>query len=275
MLVGIVSLPVDAARIGVLIVVGGPQYRVGSHRQFVSLARTLAEAGVACMRFDYRGMGDSEGDRTPFDATQPDIAAAVSAFRGRVPGLATVVTWGLCDGATACALASLDTLVGGMVLLNPWVHDETTAAQATLRHYYTRRFLAADFWRKLGSGRLNPIASANALLHNVRRAVNFTGSGAVLRSGGGLAERVALGVAAHRGPVLIMLSGNDQTAAEFKLAAQKAGPLRTVMGRENVARVEMAEADHTLSVPYWRDRAGAITVDWLRSRFAPLFTVVP
>ena len=35
----------DASR-GVLVVVGGPQYRVGSHRQFVLLARDLAAAGV-------------------------------------------------------------------------------------------------------------------------------------------------------------------------------------------------------------------------------------
>ena len=46
---------------GVLIVTGGPQYRAGSHRQFVLLARFLAARGMAVLRFDYRGMGDSEG----------------------------------------------------------------------------------------------------------------------------------------------------------------------------------------------------------------------
>ena len=33
------------ASTGVLVVVGGPQYRVGSHRQFVLMARDLAKAG--------------------------------------------------------------------------------------------------------------------------------------------------------------------------------------------------------------------------------------
>jgi pimeloyl-ACP methyl ester carboxylesterase len=46
---------------GVVIVVGGPQYRGGSHRQFVQLARRLAHEGHAVLRFDVRGMGDSSG----------------------------------------------------------------------------------------------------------------------------------------------------------------------------------------------------------------------
>jgi hypothetical protein len=38
-LVGILHRPAEQRTRGVLLVVGGPQYRVGSHRQFVLLAR--------------------------------------------------------------------------------------------------------------------------------------------------------------------------------------------------------------------------------------------
>ena len=58
--------PTVTVRIGVLIVVGGPQYRVGSHRQFTLLARRLAAQGYPTLRFDYRGMGDSGGERRRF-----------------------------------------------------------------------------------------------------------------------------------------------------------------------------------------------------------------
>ena len=73
-LVGVLSEPtadgVDGTRtadIGVLLIVGGPQYRAGSHRQFTLLGRALAAAGVPCLRIDYRGMGDAHGDRRAFD----------------------------------------------------------------------------------------------------------------------------------------------------------------------------------------------------------------
>jgi hypothetical protein len=46
----------------VVIIVVGPQYRAGLHRQFVSLARTLSTAGFLVLRYDYRGMGDSDGE---------------------------------------------------------------------------------------------------------------------------------------------------------------------------------------------------------------------
>ena len=43
-LLGIISVPDSADDTGVVVIVGGPQYRVGSHRQFVLLARSLADA---------------------------------------------------------------------------------------------------------------------------------------------------------------------------------------------------------------------------------------
>jgi dienelactone hydrolase len=42
---GVLARPEQPTRRGV-IVVGGPQYRVGSHRQFLQLARALAAEGV-------------------------------------------------------------------------------------------------------------------------------------------------------------------------------------------------------------------------------------
>ena len=61
-LIGILHQPVNAASIGILIVVGGPQYRVGSHRQFLLLARSLSANDIPVLRFDYRAMGDSGGN---------------------------------------------------------------------------------------------------------------------------------------------------------------------------------------------------------------------
>lgn len=89
---------------GVLIIVGGPQYRVGSHRQFVLLSRRLAGEGYPAMRFDYRGMGDAGGAMRSFEDVRADIGAAIEAFQRAVPSLRRIVLWGLCDAASAALL---------------------------------------------------------------------------------------------------------------------------------------------------------------------------
>src|SRR3977135_1549980 len=152
-LTGILSRTAGPAGRGVLIVVGGPQYRVGSHRQFALLAHHLAEHGVPTMRFDYRGMGDSDGEARTFERVGEDIRCAIDRFFASVPGLKDVVIWGLCDAASAALFyAHQDARVGGLVLLNPWVRTQQGAARAYLRHYYVSRLFEPDLWRKIGRG---------------------------------------------------------------------------------------------------------------------------
>ncbi len=110
-----------------LVVVGGPQYRVGSHRQFVKLCRAVGAAGFASLRFDVAGMGDSTGDLCPFYQQQVDIQAAIDQLFLLQPQLTSVVLWGLCDGASAILLSQRqqpDPRVSAMVLLNPWVRQQ-------------------------------------------------------------------------------------------------------------------------------------------------------
>ena len=68
-----------SAPVGVLIIVGGPQYRVGSHRQFVKLSRALSQHNIASMRLDSSGMGDSSGSKAANAAPSSKALAVVSA----------------------------------------------------------------------------------------------------------------------------------------------------------------------------------------------------
>ena len=137
------------ASTGVVVIVGGPQYRVGSHRQFVLLARALATAGTPVLRFDYRGLGDSPGAACDFTAIDADIRAAIDSLVAHT-GVRRVVLWGLCDAASAALMvAPLDARIGGLVLLNPWVHTTSAEAQVRLKHYYLQRLSSRDLWRKL------------------------------------------------------------------------------------------------------------------------------
>src|SRR4051794_3005475 len=86
---------------GVLMVTGGTQTRIGSHRMYERLAKRLAEAGFPCLRFDRRGVGDSEGEDPDWRGSGPDIAAAAAALRREASGVQRIVGFGLCDGASA------------------------------------------------------------------------------------------------------------------------------------------------------------------------------
>ena len=151
-LIGILHQPNPARpaqRLGVLIVVGGPQVRVGSHRQFVQVARALADDGYPVLRFDVRGMGDSAGAQRSFEQLTPDIGAAVDELLRQCPQLQQVVLWGLCDGASASLLYLAerqgDARIAGLCVLNPWVRSELSLARTQVQHYYTRRLVDPAF----------------------------------------------------------------------------------------------------------------------------------
>lgn len=258
-LVGVLHRPERPARVGVVVVVGGPQYRAGSHRQFTLLARRLAAGGFAVLRFDCRGMGDSGGEFPGFEAIGPDIAAAVDRLLAAVPGVHAVALWGLCDAASAALLyAHADRRIEGLVLANPWVRNGATLARARLRHYYLRRLASPDFWRKLLTGRVRPAAAAADLAGNLRAGAAGDGGAA------GFVERMRAGLAAFHGPVLLFLSGNDLTAAEFDAVA--AGPAwRPLLGQPRVSRRLVAGATHTFSSAAWREEVAGGTLEWLRA----------
>lgn len=263
-LLGIVAQPEQAESTGVLIIVGGPQYRGGSHRQFLLLSRALATAGYPAMRFDYRGMGDSTGELRNFEAVESDIAAAVDAFMAASPELERIVLWGLCDAASASLLylhALKDERLGGLVLLNPWVRSEATLARAHIKHYYVQRLLQPEFWRKLLSGNLGIGRAIGGLLGSLKNA-RQTNSPANRELS--FQEKMCCAMTESVLPTLLILSGNDYTAKEFVEATQIAPAWQQVLTQKRVSRCELADADHTFSSASWRLAVEEATLGWLQ-----------
>lgn len=260
-LYGVASIPPQPSPRGVLIVVGGPQYRAGSHRQFTLLARSLAARGIPAMRFDYRGMGDSEGGMRDFESVADDIRAALDKFFAEVPELEEVVLWGLCDGASAAAMyAPLDPRVAGLALLNPWVRTEDGAARATIRHYYSARVLEREFWKKILGGRFEYRAAIRSFVELARKA--FAGRQEVTAALS-LPDRMHAALRAFRGKVLVMLSGADLTAQEF---ADLSASVKwdKLLGDRRFTRHMLPKADHTCSRREWHEQVTAWTGDWVR-----------
>lgn len=248
-LIGVACLPAVPGDTGVVVVVGGPQYRAGSHRLFVRMARRLAAAGYASLRFDCRGMGDSQGAQRGFDQLGDDIGAAIGALQRELPAVKRVVLWGLCDGASAALLyldhTAHDPRVSGLCLLNPWVRSESTLAQTRVKHYYLERLKDRAFWAKLLSGRVarSAVSEVGASL----RAAVRPRKRAHPEEAPGFQQRMARAWMAGRMPVMLVLSGRDYTAKEFLQACASEPAWQGALERLALQRVDFEDADHTFS----------------------------
>lgn len=200
------SLDEAVGAIGLLLVTGGSQTRIGSHRMYERLARALAEQGFPCFRYDRRGVGDSDGEDPGFKGSGPDLKAAAVAFRTKAPALERVIGLGLCDGATAIALFGREAGLDGLILVNPWLveAEANEPPPAAIRAHYRQRLLSREGWKKILSGAVD----WRKLLSGVRRILRRDDSAplaretaAALRAGGLrawliLAEGDATGIAA-------------------------------------------------------------------------------
>jgi exosortase A-associated hydrolase 1 len=261
-LLGIIHQCPDMTTTGVLVIVGGPQHRSGSHRQFTLLARHLAEQHIATMRFDARGMGDSEGEPRSFQELDDDIGAAIDCFFANCPTLKQVVLWGLCDAASAALFyAHQDSRVKGLILLNPWVFTQQGAAKTYLKHYYLQRLFNLGFWKKLFQLKFDFKDSIASFLKQLRLAKTVK-QPATVQS---LPVRMRESLKQFQHPVLFILSGRDLTASEFKETIKADAEWQTLLKQPQIQRQDFETADHTFSSSLWRKQVEQWTTAWLNS----------
>lgn len=266
-LLGVVSAPEGApgaGDLGVVIVVGGPQVRTGSHRQFVQLAWHLAAQGLPTLRFDVRGMGDSSGAQRSFESLGADIGAAIGALLQARPEVRRVALWGLCDGASAALLylhERPDPRVAALCLANPWVRSEASLARTQVRHYYRQRLLQRGFWLKLLRGGVAGEAWRGFI--GSLRATRGAAPTAQAAAEAAYQVRMARAWQAFGRPILLLLSGDDHTAREFADVAASDPAWRGALAQPGLTRHDLRDADHTFSDPAACHAAEQCTSAWL------------
>jgi exosortase A-associated hydrolase 1 len=276
-LVGILHKTATPAGTGIVVVVGGPQYRIGSHRHFVELARDLAKNGVPVLRFDVRGMGDSSGNFPGFEAINDDIAAAIDVFIREEPQIKKIVLWGLCDGASASIFyAPRDPRVTGLILLNPWIRSEASYAKTELRHYYGAKFLDGAFWRRLISGEVDLRDATQSIIQRIRAATAPTTVSPVegntvgaIDPSASLPDKMKQGVTAFEGEILLIMSGNDLTAKEFDDVCLGSADWKQVLSHDRVTRRDIESSDHTFSRAEWSRAVNEWTLNWVGNLQGP------
>jgi exosortase A-associated hydrolase 1 len=205
------TLDLGDGDVGLLMVTGGSQTRIGSHRMYERLAKSLSEKGISCFRFDRRGVGDSAGDDPGFAGSGPDIQAALTAFRAEAPALTRIFGFGLCDGATALALFGdgLD----GLILVNPWLVEAEPGEPpaAAVKAHYRAQLSSRAGWKRLLTGAVD----LRKLLGGIWRILTRRGRSS-------LAREVARALRKRALPSEVILATGDATA--IAAAAELRGP---------------------------------------------------
>ncbi|MEO0461994.1 MAG: hydrolase 1, exosortase A system-associated [Pseudomonadota bacterium] len=220
------TLDTAPGKTGLLIVSGGNEVRSGAFRSQARIAARIARAGFPVMRFDRRGIGDSEGENRGFRSTAKDMASALAAFRAIAPDVERVVAFGNCDAASALMLYGAnmgDEGLAGLVLANPWTFEEDTTGGDTAHAPPPASSIRARYAAKLK----NPREVARLLSGGVdlrKLAKGLSASVKPTPAPTGLVDDMRAGLAAYSGHVAILLASADRTAQAFEAQWEGSDP---------------------------------------------------
>lgn len=199
---------------GLLIVSGGNEIRCGAHRGMARLAARVAQASHPVLRFDRRGIGDSEGENGGFEHSGDDIAAAIALFRRECPGLSRITAFGNCDAATALILHHRRDGPDALLIANPWTIETPAQGAAdgksalpsadVIRARYARKLRDPREWLRLARGGVD----LAKLWRGVRAA-------SAPKRPSQLADRVRHALERIDAPVTVLIAERDATAMAF------------------------------------------------------------
>jgi len=217
-LFGWLHVPDDSrARAGVVLCPPFGQEYMGTHVAFRLLAERIGAAGVAVLRLDYDGTGDSAGcmlDGDRLEAWLSSISAAVTHMRGL--GLARVLLVGMRLGATmAAAVASRDGGIDGLVLWDP-----CRSGRSFLRQQ--RALAAIGFGDGEGTGPADGAVDGPAWMYSAATAAELAELD-ILTLEGPLAPRVLVLTRADRAPDTRLRHRLSSSEVEWGEAVGQAG----------------------------------------------------
>ncbi|MFH0953464.1 MAG: alpha/beta fold hydrolase [Verrucomicrobiota bacterium] len=216
--------------------------KVEAHQLFVKTARALARAGIAALRFDFRGSGDSAGSFSTMTVSGElkDARAALRYLRGQRwvdPRRIGIVGMSM-GGMIAAIVLAGDPAIRAAALWAPVAHPDLQVRRR-MNHHARRQLKemgVADYWGYA----VGPAFVQEMLRCKPLRAIRWA-----------------------RTPVLLVHGSWDRTvpsrgSREYEAVLKKAGNL--------VARQVVRGADHTFSSLEWETQVIATTLAWFRCR---------
>jgi len=277
----------------------GVKMRVAPHRMYRKLATDFLERGIAVLRVDFHGLGDSEGELLEGQLDQlyravqlgrhVDDARSALRWLERELGIRRFIIGGLCGGAlTGLLAAEVDESVVALysvgipvVLDGSGEHAAQNMTQGQLRDMrsgYLAKLFSPAAWKRLFSGSSDLRAIAKSLFPRLfpsgPKGV-FQASADVpppsSAPAANLNPRYAPAIfrlLQRSRPALLIFSGADRLQFEYqeKFVALWSTPLEKFTG---LLKVDVIPgANHVLGDPDWIRQAREITAQWLDLNFA-------
>eukprot|EP00825_Cyclidium_porcatum_P025928 TRINITY_DN2803_c0_g1_i9.p1 TRINITY_DN2803_c0_g1~~TRINITY_DN2803_c0_g1_i9.p1 ORF type:complete len:194 (+),score=15.76 TRINITY_DN2803_c0_g1_i9:106-687(+) len=144
-----------------------------------------------------------------------------------------------------------------------WVRSAATLARTHIKHYYVQRLLDKGFWRKLFFGR---VEVGHALFGFAKSLITARQSNLLANTHSqSFQQKMAIGLGGFKGPVLLLLSGDDYTANEFVETVRTDLMWSSAFLAANVTKETLKGADHTFSSAELRQKVEGITRRWLET----------
>lgn len=286
---GILCSPNITSDIAIVLVPAGLKYHVGPHRFYVDIARALAAIGYTVLRFDPKGLGESDGDiaaaptrdvmSTIEQGLFVDDLLLVSRHLREHEQFKTIIAGGLCGGAMTAQLAAAREreIIDGLISISPpsTIFSNEAPAAATMNaavaHHHFQNYLRKLFsplaWKRILQGQ----SDFASIAKTVKTVVSKKKKPMVSATTAVAAEHKLfmdsfVQLNSMKIPQLLIFGGNDNRWLEFEQGILHPY-LNSVMQDKFYDIHVIANANHELFWREWWQAAIAQMQAWLMQKF--------
>ena len=284
--------PQSARGICVLLLSPGIKGRIGPHRLYLKIAAGLVPRGFHVLRFDFYGLGDSDGvidERLTSDMYNTiqdgryvaDTIAAMDWMQSTV-GVKRFVGSGLCGGSiTAMLAAAQDKRIESILSLSiptafdggeaNWARFATARQLEGIRRGYLKRLLKPEAWVRFLSGKTSYAVLWRSLKQLLpaaagAKAANSPAASAPVAPKDDTNPKFApafLKFVGSRRRMLLIFSGRDRLQWDFEEKFRDRHLPQLEPWRGYFEMHTIADANHILSDPAWVREMVTLSGDWL------------
>ena len=244
------DIPVDQnCRSALLIVSGGNEIRSGSHNSQSELAQYMCDQGHYVLRYDRRGIGDSEGNNTGFENSENDIVSAIQYLRTRVGTTAQINAFGNCDAASALLLNHNKLDINSLILANPWTYanndnSQETSVEDDKASAPSAAVIRSRYWARIKNPRsIIDLFSGKIDLKKLAKGLMSASKKEELSD---LAQQLNLILSDIQIPANILIADKDSTAMAF-MGAYNSKTFGKVRNNPNVEVLALNSASHSFA----------------------------